>query len=108
MGDNAAYEIDTGPIDSHSDLGLNAPQENRIKYRKKMTCAPIYADDFVRRETATKNDPGAIGDNYIRFYLGSAWLHEWTYQFRPTAGVDKFDYDYEYVVISDNCHEYTG
>lgn len=34
-------QIDTGLIDSDRDLGINAPPENRIQYRKVTTCAPV-------------------------------------------------------------------
>lgn len=44
--DKSAYSMDSGYINSHYDLGINAIPENRILYRKVSTCAPIYASDF--------------------------------------------------------------
>lgn len=37
-GDSSAYEMDTGHIDSHQALGINAPQSERVQYRKVTTC----------------------------------------------------------------------
>lgn len=40
FGDTSAYEMDTGHIDSHQALGINAPMSERIQYRKVTTCKP--------------------------------------------------------------------
>lgn len=37
-GGSSAYEMDTGTIDSHEALGINAPKSERIQYRKVSTC----------------------------------------------------------------------
>lgn len=37
-GDSSAYEMDTGYIDSHQALGINAPKSERVQYRKVTTC----------------------------------------------------------------------
>lgn len=37
-GDLSAYEMDTGHIDSHQALGINAPKSERVQYRKVTTC----------------------------------------------------------------------
>lgn len=48
---NTSIKLDTGFLDSHSDLGLNAPSSSRIKIRASWHCAPIttqnYTQDFV-------------------------------------------------------------
>ncbi|KAL9065715.1 MAG: hypothetical protein Q9161_008050 [Pseudevernia consocians] len=36
-GDSSAYEMDTGQIDSHQALGINAPKSERVQYRKVTT-----------------------------------------------------------------------
>ena len=48
-GDSSAYEMDTGHIDSHQALGINAPESERVQYRKVTTCklpfdllCPVY------------------------------------------------------------------
>ena len=37
-GGSSAYEMDTGSIDSHEALGINAPKSERVQYRKVSTC----------------------------------------------------------------------
>ena len=37
-GGSSAYEMDTGYIDSHEALGINAPKSQRVQYRKVSTC----------------------------------------------------------------------
>ena len=37
-GVSSAYEMDSGPIDSHDALGINAPNSERVQYRKVTTC----------------------------------------------------------------------
>lgn len=39
--------LDTGYIDSHNDLGLNAPINKRILWRHVFHCAPLVTDGFT-------------------------------------------------------------
>ena len=36
-GGTAAYEMDSGRLDSHDDIGINAPKSHRVQYRKVTT-----------------------------------------------------------------------
>lgn len=45
-GASSAYEMDTGHIDSHQALGINAPKFERIQYRKVTTCK-LPPDPFM-------------------------------------------------------------
>lgn len=40
--------METAPLDSHYDLGINAPPDQRLKFQYRATCAPL-AYDFVDR-----------------------------------------------------------
>lgn len=40
-GASSAYEMDTGLIDSHVALGINAPKSERVQYRKVTTCKRV-------------------------------------------------------------------
>lgn len=67
--------IDTGILDSHYDLGINAPLEDRFQYREKIHCAPLA----TQGHTKTKNQ-------MIRFYYGpyapfGVRIHEYSYQY---------------------------
>jgi hypothetical protein len=36
-----AFEMDTGRLDSHFDLGINSPPKERVQFRRVTTCAPL-------------------------------------------------------------------
>ena len=38
--------LDTGLLDSHFDLGMNQPEEDRVSFRKVTTCAPLKTYGF--------------------------------------------------------------
>lgn len=40
--------IDTGLLDSHNDLGMNAPPRDRFKFRNVIECAPLRTDNYSR------------------------------------------------------------
>jgi hypothetical protein len=50
---NIAMALDSGMLDSHTHLGVNARAEDRVNFRKKVTCSPVNVDDLV---TSTKGD----------------------------------------------------
>lgn len=66
----SAITLDSGLIDSHLDLGINAPQEARIQLRKVMTCAPVP----VEERFSTTWTPGGLediaGDTFKYYYVG--------------------------------------
>ncbi|KAH7131651.1 hypothetical protein B0J13DRAFT_642473 [Dactylonectria estremocensis] len=65
-GDNAAFEMDSGMIDSHDTLGINAAKENRVQYRRKSTCAPV-----VTRDPYAELIPGRYpGEEYALYHYG--------------------------------------
>lgn len=41
-----AVALDSGLVDSHSHLGLNTPEKDRIQIRRKLICAPISAETY--------------------------------------------------------------
>ena len=69
MGSTAAYEMDTGPMDSHTVLGLNAHASNRVTLRKVATCAPIHTKPFAELVNFTYDTAGDQ-DQYIQYNLG--------------------------------------
>lgn len=46
--------LDTGFIDSHHDLGVNTPAEDRVLFRMITSCAPLRTEGFKR--SAPRND----------------------------------------------------
>jgi hypothetical protein len=54
---------DTGPINSHYHLGINAAKGNRVTYRKVTTCAPLNISAFsVVEDDIPVSIPG-LGNN---------------------------------------------
>lgn len=39
--------LDTGYLDSHADLGLNTPPDQRIQYRRVVQCAPLKTEGYT-------------------------------------------------------------
>ena len=69
-GENAGYAMDTGRLDSRSALGINAPDSDRIQYRKVTTCTPLKAEEHVRVYNDTNPEDGAFGSTFIDFEFG--------------------------------------
>ncbi|KAF7556857.1 hypothetical protein G7Z17_g1095 [Cylindrodendrum hubeiense] len=81
-GDNAAFEMDSGMIDSHDTLGLNAAKENRVLYRRKSTCAPI-----ITTEPYGELIPGRYpGEEYALYHYGDT-LSSLNYTYQLSTGV---------------------
>lgn len=62
---NATVQMKTKLLDSHKDLGLNAPRDGRVGFRRITTCSPV---DVQARTNITK---GALGDEVTYVYFGS-------------------------------------
>jgi hypothetical protein len=56
--------MDTGYIDSHDDLGINAPAKERVLWRNVLHCAPLVTSGF----TTMKSTPTR---NLTRYHYGS-------------------------------------
>lgn len=56
--------LDTGYIDSIEDLGMNSPQDESIKFRTVLQCAPLETHGY----TSNKSTPT---DNFTQYYYGS-------------------------------------
>jgi hypothetical protein len=62
-------QADTGYIDSNKDLGINAPPEHRIFYRKTTTCAVVDGTNWSSYYVKGPNDI-LPGDTSIYYYFG--------------------------------------
>jgi hypothetical protein len=97
--------MDIGPIDSHLDLGINAPPRDRITYRKITTCSPIEAEPFVQVVNSSETDEAGVwlnGTILDRFFFGPvAGLGDaWTYEYNEFAPLDGFGYQIVWVCSS--------
>lgn len=97
----AAYEMDTGPIDSHEVLGINAPVQDRITYRRVTTCAPIHTKGFATEWNAT-GEPGTIGrqgDVIEKLWYGPIVnVTNSTFEYNEHAIMDTGGYSLTYVL----------
>ena len=55
--ETAAMTIDTGYVDSNDHLGINSPRQNRIQFRKLLSCAVIPADRNYSTPWTTNSTP---------------------------------------------------
>lgn len=89
-------------IDSHIDLGINAPPYNRINLQKTTTCAPLHAGKFATSENVTNStvDPGSgeVGDVIYKFWFGPMLgsdgtnITDFTFNYNTHSWKDGFGY----------------
>ena len=71
--------FETPPIDTHTDLGINAPPSERLTYRKRTSCAALDdAKHVVQEDTGTSQ---AMGYAYYGPYLDGNHPVNYTYVF---------------------------
>ena len=73
--------MDTGYLDS-LDLGINAPSQERVLFRKVTTCAPLMAKELAKLVNET--DELGYNHTYVRLYFG------------PLNGVTNYTYSYDF------------
>lgn len=61
---DANLRLDTGYIDSHEHLGLNAPFEERVIFRTVLQCAPLETEGYTSNISIS-------GKNYTTYNYGS-------------------------------------
>ncbi|KAK2808658.1 hypothetical protein FQN50_004522 [Emmonsiellopsis sp. PD_5] len=70
VSNTAAFEMDTGPLESHQILGINARPADRVTIRMRTTCAPLKTEGY----TTMIQGKGVIGalpnDNIIKYNYG--------------------------------------
>lgn len=78
-GTAAAFEMDTGLLDSNDVFGINTPLSKRIGYRRVTTCAPLQTPSgFARYENET-----ASGETqtFLRYYYGPTTVTNFSYEY---------------------------
>jgi len=92
------YQLDTGAIDSHTDLGINAPPQNRVTYQKINICSPIHSTPFVNIVNANETNEAYYWPPDTRlqqFYYGPILNTNFSYTFEYSewTPLDNFPYD---------------
>ncbi|KAK1818975.1 hypothetical protein LTR12_006663 [Friedmanniomyces endolithicus] len=96
FSDTAAYEMDTGLMDSNDALGLNSPKGETITYRKVTTCAPIHIGQNYGRGTI-ETGGGQFQDPVVYLYMGpmvadGVMLSNYTYRYNEHSLVESNGY----------------
>lgn len=72
MMTNGNIKIDTGLLDSHYDIGLNAPPSMRIQFRLVIHCVPLVTQDYTENLSGST---GSIMLPYRMYFYGPAKGH---------------------------------
>jgi hypothetical protein len=100
-----AMAIDTGHLDSHNDFGINAPSDERITFRKRVTCSPIQggeliSDPVVQAINLTYSGRTGAGEagNLTYYYvdIGPVGTNNYTFVWSANSLYDYVGYQVEY------------
>ena len=103
LGPLGAVQFDTGPLDSHQHLGINAPEQDRIQYRWRSTCTPlnITGHATVLRDTVYEGTIVSKDEPIIEVNLGPLAAFEKNYTFLYKQNfLDATGYDVRYFYVS--------
>ncbi|GES63803.1 hypothetical protein ATEIFO6365_0007049000 [Aspergillus terreus] len=70
-GDTAAFAMDTGLLDSRDDLGINTPDDDRLFFRKFVSCAPLTRAGYVTVHNETNPLPGLPYSDYLDYWVAA-------------------------------------
>jgi hypothetical protein len=80
--------FDTGPIDSHSDLGINAHDQDILLYRRVTSCTVLndtaYTTNWVNQTDDTGIEP-SLKTAYANFGPSLLYKTPWTYEYSNFA-----------------------
>lgn len=98
LGSDASISFDTGLIDSHKHLGINAREEDRIQYRWKSTCTPLRLDGLVSVTEEGRRDGLRICEDQplADFYLGRQENNNYTFSWMGHNEVTRIGYQVQY------------
>ena len=109
IGHNTAYEMDTGPIDSHRHLGINTPGSQRLSYRKVTTCSPLATKGFLALANNTNSGAVDEGDLLQYFYYGpTVGPTNYTYMYDTHSAFLSLGYTLKYALFPHTCSEDTN
>lgn len=97
-GNTAAFRMDTGLINSHFDLGINAPTHERVQTRMVTTCAPLHVRNFTTILSGNQMDQALPEDYFWERQYGNlstntaAVSANYTFSYNPHAAIDDFGY----------------
>ncbi|KAI9885504.1 MAG: hypothetical protein M1823_002686 [Watsoniomyces obsoletus] len=88
MCDRPALQMDTGPIDSHEHLGINARESDRVTYHRITTCAPVTKKGF-ESEWQNATEPDYPGQRHRDLYYGTLGPRNFTHRIYNTSDIEQ-------------------
>ena len=95
-----AFQMRSKLIDSHKDLGINAPQRERVQFQKTTTCAPLVTEGYAELKNGSEISAELTGTQYVFYNYGSVGSTNWTYLYSLDAVHSGFAYNlYAYMSL---------
>jgi hypothetical protein len=76
-GSGSSISFDTGLLDSHEHLGINARKKDRVRYRWKSTCTPLKLSENMYKIKNESESKGTV--LRVNFTLGPSSGHDYTF-----------------------------
>ncbi|KAF9889840.1 hypothetical protein FE257_006930 [Aspergillus nanangensis] len=90
-GATAAFTMDTGLLDTREHLGINTPDDDRMLFRKVVTCAPLVRVPYI----TVHNDSNPLPDYPFENYTLAA------YHYGDSSDGEGFvNYTYKYDIVT--------
>lgn len=98
--------MDSGLIDSHEELGINAAKSERVQYCKVTTYSPIHTKGYATNITDTDPNALAYGDSLELYWYGEiARITNYTFQYNTHSLADKNGYILMYTYAEELIHK---
>jgi hypothetical protein len=108
LGETAAYELDTGLLDSQEHFGINTLPETRVQFRKVTSCAPLETKPYMTVHNGTNLDLGPAGDTVLTYHYGdraaSGVAANYTFKYNLHATAGFFGYMIRSKIFSTPAH----
>ncbi|KAJ3576404.1 hypothetical protein NPX13_g3710 [Xylaria arbuscula] len=88
LGDTVLLRGESGFIDSHLDLGVNAPPDQRFQFRTIIHCAPLTTKGY--RSSHTRSD----NQTFSRYHYGYNAFYNYTHEYPvPDNALNSLEYN---------------
>jgi hypothetical protein len=78
--DTAAYQVDTGLLDSYTAFGINSKRSERVQTRKVVTCAPIRYTPYQELLNVTAPSSSVV-EKVLRLNMGKSASGNYSFQY---------------------------
>jgi hypothetical protein len=95
IGQDSAYQMTTKMLDSHKDLGINAPEKYRVQVQKQTTCSPLVQAREPVNGSSGVPGMGQNGDTLLDYHYGSVGNGEelitnYSYRYNTHSYIDNY------------------